>query len=258
MQLPDQRYEVVPIDQVQPHPDNPRRGDTDAIADSVEANGWYGAVVAQRSTGHILVGTHRWLALQSKRANEIPVIWLDVSDDRAKRVMLADNRTADRAVYDDAGLLSLLEDLAASPNVLAGTGYGLDELEDLRAELDVIPTVTPPSTDAAYAETPEEEDARVAALGHNSRNAAGLRELVVVLPLARHGAAMARLAELRKVAGDEVSSGEVVLAALNLADPAALVAELVALRTADDQADDDQEHDGQEDADGGAGDGEAA
>jgi hypothetical protein len=228
MELPDQRYEVVPIDQVQPHPDNPRQGDTEAIGESVETNGWYGAIVAQRSTGNILVGNHRWLALQAKQALAVPVIWMDVDDDRARRILLADNRTGDRAAYDEVGLLALLEDMAASPDALAGTGYGMDELEDLRAVLDEVPTVTPTTNGAHYAETPEEEEERVSSLGQNSRNIAGLRELVVVLPLERHGEALARIAELRKAAGEETSSGAVVLAALNLATPEGVAAELAA------------------------------
>ncbi|QXJ19624.1 ParB N-terminal domain-containing protein [Actinomadura graeca] len=228
MELPDQRYEVVPMDRLTPHPDNPRQGDTEAIGESVETNGWYGAVIAQRSTGHILVGNHRWLTLQAKQASEVPVIWLDVDDDRARRILLADNRTGDRASYDQAGLLALLEGLATSADALAGTGYGMDELEDLRAVLDEVPTVTAAKSGAHYAETPEEEDERVSALGQNSRNIAGLRELVVVLPLERHGEALARLAELRKAAGEETSSGAVVLAALNLATPEGVAAELAA------------------------------
>ena len=258
MSDPTQRYEVVPLDRLTPHPDNPRRGSVEDIADSVDANGWYGALVVQQSTGRILVGNHRWQVLKERGKTTVPVIWLDVDDDRARRILLADNRTNDRATYDENALLSLLEDMATSADALAGTGYGMDELEDLRAVLDEVPTVTPPTTGAHYAETPEEEEQRVASLGHNSRNLAGLRELVVVLPLARHGDAMARLAELRKVAPD-ASSGEVVLAALNLADPDAVVVELAALRaqTEQDQADEDQA-DEADDAPADEADGEAA
>ena len=49
-QLLAQDYELVPIDQLHNHPDNPRRGATEHIARSVATHGFYGAVVAQRST----------------------------------------------------------------------------------------------------------------------------------------------------------------------------------------------------------------
>lgn len=46
----------------------------------------------------------------------VPVVWLDVDDATAKRIMLADNRTADLATYDEqilAEALASLEGLAA-------------------------------------------------------------------------------------------------------------------------------------------------
>jgi hypothetical protein len=58
----DQAYELVEVGELEPHPDNPREGNVDAIAESVEANGFSGAIVAQRSTGHVLAGNHRLLA----------------------------------------------------------------------------------------------------------------------------------------------------------------------------------------------------
>lgn len=60
--LPTKRFEVVPIDSVRPHPQNPRRGNVDAIAQLIRANGFRGALVVQRSTGYILAGNPRWLA----------------------------------------------------------------------------------------------------------------------------------------------------------------------------------------------------
>ena len=56
-------YEVLPLDAVKPHPRNPRRGDLDAIKASVDVNGFYGAVVANKRTGYILAGNHRWICL---------------------------------------------------------------------------------------------------------------------------------------------------------------------------------------------------
>jgi hypothetical protein len=122
-----QEYRLTKVGELSPHPDNPRRGDVAAIAASVEANGFYGAVVAQLGTGHVLAGNHRLLAAQQGGAEEIPVIWVDVDDDRAKRILLADNKTSDVGGYDEAALAELLTDLSG----LVGTGYTADELEDL-------------------------------------------------------------------------------------------------------------------------------
>ena len=39
---------------MKPHPDNPRVHDEDALDESLEANGFYGAVLVQKSTGHVI------------------------------------------------------------------------------------------------------------------------------------------------------------------------------------------------------------
>src|SRR5215469_2608684 len=71
------------------HPDNPREGDDDAVAESIEVNGFYGVILAQRSTRRILFGHTRRRNLQAAGATTGPVMWLDVDDDRARRIVLA-------------------------------------------------------------------------------------------------------------------------------------------------------------------------
>lgn len=127
--------EVVGVDQIQPHPRNARQGDVGAIHESIASNGFYGAVVAQRSTGYILAGNHRWMAACAAGASEIPVTWVDVDDDRALRILLADNRTNDIASYDDNALADLLTELAQTPLGLDGTGFDGDALDELLADL---------------------------------------------------------------------------------------------------------------------------
>jgi ParB-like chromosome segregation protein Spo0J len=122
----DQEYEVVAVDQLLEHPQNPRRGVEEAISESITENGWYGAVIAQKSTGCILAGNHRFRVAVKRGAKEIPVIWRDVDDETATRIMLADNKTADLGTYDEETLTTLLEGL----ETLDGTGYGLDLVQE--------------------------------------------------------------------------------------------------------------------------------
>lgn len=75
-----QRYEQVRVGELKPHPKNPRKGDTAAIQASIEANGFYGVVVAQRSTGFVLAGNHRLLAARQVGLETVPVVWGDVYD----------------------------------------------------------------------------------------------------------------------------------------------------------------------------------
>jgi DNA modification methylase len=130
----EQEYAQASVKDLRPHPKNPRQGDVGAIHESIEANGFYGAIVAQRGTGYILAGNHRYKAAVQSGAKQVPVIWLDVDEATATRVLLADNRTNDRASYDNAALAEILAELAAGPG-LEGTGYDGDDLDALIADL---------------------------------------------------------------------------------------------------------------------------
>lgn len=132
-----QRYDpAFPIADLAEHPANPRRGDEAAIGESMAAHGFYGAVLAQASTGRIIAGNHRARVARARGEETVPVIFLDVDDDRARRILLVDNRSNDRAGYDDADLAQLLAELAASDDALVGTGWSDDELAALLADLE--------------------------------------------------------------------------------------------------------------------------
>ena len=114
----------VPWDRLTPHPDNPRRGDVATIEQSIRQNGWYGTVVAQASTGYVLIGNHRTQAARNVGLPACPSVqWIDCDDEQARRILLSDNRTADLAVYDDTMLTELLDTLADTDFGLAGTGF---------------------------------------------------------------------------------------------------------------------------------------
>jgi hypothetical protein len=126
---------LEPIDAVKPHPRNPRQGDIGAIHQSIQTNGFYGAILAQKSTGHIIAGNHRWQAARQAKAKKIPVTWLDIDNDHALRILLADNRTNDLATYNDNMLSELLQDLHNATGTLDGTGYTGDDLDQLLNDL---------------------------------------------------------------------------------------------------------------------------
>jgi hypothetical protein len=123
---------LVGIDDVRQHPRNPRNGDVDAITESIVVNGLYRPVYAQRSTCYLLAGNHVWQALKSLGVKQVPVVWLDVDDATAARILLADNRLADRGGYDDGLLLELLSEIDLADSLL-GTGYLPGDLAALRA-----------------------------------------------------------------------------------------------------------------------------
>jgi DNA modification methylase len=127
----NERYELVPTAKLTEHPDNPRRGDVEAIGQSIDANGFFGTLVVQKSTGHVLVGNHRLRAAIAKGIEEVPVVYVDVDDEKARRILLADNRLSHLATNDDEVLAALLKELTESEDGLVGTGYADDDLAAL-------------------------------------------------------------------------------------------------------------------------------
>jgi ParB-like chromosome segregation protein Spo0J len=123
--------ELVSLSALSLHPRNVNQGDIGAIHESIDVNGFYGAIIAQRSTGHVLAGNHRLKTAQQAGADEIPVIWVDVDDAEALRILLADNRTTRLGTDNTADLAELLTEILADAGTLAGTGYDEDALDQL-------------------------------------------------------------------------------------------------------------------------------
>lgn len=134
--LIEQDYEMVPVDRITTHPENARRGNIEVIRESIRTNGFYGACVVQRSTGHILVGNHRYLAAVEEGLAEVPVVWVDKDDWQARGLLLADNRSSDVGTYDDQLLIQLLQ-AASDDGLLPGTGYDDHDIESLLVALEV-------------------------------------------------------------------------------------------------------------------------
>lgn len=130
----DQKFEEVPVDQIRTHPRNPNEGDVAEIGASIEDSGFYGACVVQRSTGYILAGNHRYLAARSKGLAVVPVLWLDVDDERSLRILLGDNRISELAHRNDKKLAALLAELSDGTG-LHGTGYDDGDLSSLLGKL---------------------------------------------------------------------------------------------------------------------------
>lgn len=120
---------------------NPRTGDVEAIMASMKANGVYKPIVVNRGTHtgrpmEVLAGNHSLKALRNlaeqhpdqEQWQKVDTWVVDVDEDRAARIVLADNRTSDLASYDDEELASLLGTLDGD---LEGTGFDPDDLADL-------------------------------------------------------------------------------------------------------------------------------
>jgi len=125
----------VAVEDIEPHPANPREGDVGAIAESIAENGFYGRIVVQKSTGHIIAGNHRYKAACHLGYKTVPVQYVDVDDDRALRILTVDNRSNDLATYRNDELSTLLVELAKTPDGLSGTGFDGDDLDALLKDI---------------------------------------------------------------------------------------------------------------------------
>lgn len=131
------RTELVSIDSVTTHPQNPRRGDMTRIERSLREHGQYQDIVVQESSGHILVGNHRWRAAKDKLGwTHISVKFIRCSDAKALEILAMDNRSSDGGTYDDRELLTLLEIISSGDGDLTAAGYDDDDLDALLARLE--------------------------------------------------------------------------------------------------------------------------
>lgn len=111
---------------------NARRGNVDVLAQSLEVHGQYRPIVVQKSTNFILAGNHLVQAANKLGWEKVDVVFVDVDDEAARKIVLIDNRSAELGEFDVEALVSLLSEV----DDLIGTGYGVDDLDDLFVELE--------------------------------------------------------------------------------------------------------------------------
>lgn len=135
--MPNLKVETFKISDLSTYHKNPRRGDVDAIAESLKARGQYRPIVVNIGTHashdyEILAGNHTYLAAKKLGWKTIQATTVDVDDDQAAQIVLADNRLANLGGYDDETLSALLSDVSS----LDGLGWSQDDVDELAAALE--------------------------------------------------------------------------------------------------------------------------
>lgn len=120
----------VAVESLTPFGGNPRRGNVDVIAESLAKSGQYRPIVVNKGSktgreNEVLAGNHTLAAAKKLGWDEIDVWLVDVDETAAKRIVAADNRTADLGDYDNEALAALLSEIED----LEGTGYTDADLE---------------------------------------------------------------------------------------------------------------------------------
>ena len=133
----DLRVKYVPIGDVRPYEDNPRRNDgaVQAVVNSIREFGWKQPIVVD-ADGTIVVGHTRHKAAQALGMTEVPVVVAsDLTPEQCAAYRLADNRVGELATWDSELLAQELDGLAD----LDMSAYGFDSGELLSgADIDEL------------------------------------------------------------------------------------------------------------------------
>jgi hypothetical protein len=235
----ERRVEYMPLAEIARAPRNPKLHDADGIAASIDEFSLVELPTLDERTGRLVAGHGRLDDLQARvdagqqqppegvrTAGDgtwlVPVLrgWASRDDDHAEAYLLASNNLTIRGGWDQDGLARMLADLSAVDEQLAAlTGFDSGEMEELLARLDDPPLIhaAPPATNAAYAETPDEQAAREERIANYQPRAAaveGFTEMILVYTQADRDEAGRLIAAIREVLGPELRGGEVVLRGL--------------------------------------------
>lgn len=136
MTTTDLQVTPYPVATLRTYHQNPRRGDVKAIALSLKMNGQYRPIVVNRGThtgrpDEVLAGNHTLMAARDLGWDTIQAVTVDVDDDQARRIVLADNRTADLGDYNPEVLAEILA-MVDNPD---GTGYSASDIEEITSAL---------------------------------------------------------------------------------------------------------------------------
>lgn len=157
------RVEMVPLDDVERWPRNPKRHDVPALRESIRRFGFVAPLVRDDATGRIVVGHGRLEALLEMRdAGEDPparaegwrvpvLVGVSFRSEReAEAYLIADNRHVELGGWDDADLAAMLRDMGdLDESLLQSIGMTNEELTTLldfeqapstgQTDLDAVP-----------------------------------------------------------------------------------------------------------------------
>lgn len=141
------RIEYEPLHEIKGDELNPKEHDLGAIIESIKRHGYVAPLIANETTGTLVAGHGRALALAAMRragdAAPLGIVergdeWLVPvvrgvafpSDDEARAYLVADNRTTSLGGWNEGALADLLSTLSRQTAAgLTGTGYDGDDLD---------------------------------------------------------------------------------------------------------------------------------
>jgi hypothetical protein len=157
----------VPLASLHADPANARAHDErnlDAIRGSLERFRQVEPLVVQRSTGRVVGGNGRLVAMKAMGWTECDIVELDLDDVQATALGIALNRTSDLAAWDLPALGKLLDSLRAE-DALDGVGFCAKQFERSRPASARQPSSTAAAWGSSY------DASRIASSGASSSSA---------------------------------------------------------------------------------------
>lgn len=179
---------------------NPRRGDVSAIMASLRRHTQYKPITANVGThtgraGEVLAGNHTLMAFRElaeaepddPRWRKMLVHWVDVDDDLAERIVVADNQTGRLGGFDDAELAELVAGFDGDTEGLGFTDADLDDLNAILEERADLPPMGDPFAKDDKASTGSDDASGDSADegGEPTGDPGSTRMVVLTLPIPR-------------------------------------------------------------------------
>lgn len=112
---------------------NPRKITTAGVtkvAKSIEAYGFANPILARLANGEICAGHTRYRAAKKLGMEAVPVRYVDLDEEQAHALAIADNRTGEENEWDEAKLTDLLIGMAEKQTDMSALGFDAFEMAD--------------------------------------------------------------------------------------------------------------------------------
>jgi len=120
------KVENINIDILKPFEKNPKSHPAeqiDRIVRSIQEFGWANPILALKENNMVIAGHARLKAARKMNLSEVPVIVLDMPYEKAIAYVVADNRLAELAEWDNTMLLPLLDEIKLAGIDVELTGF---------------------------------------------------------------------------------------------------------------------------------------
>lgn len=136
------QVEYVDIDKLIPFEKNPKKHPDDQIkriVRSIQEFGFTNPIMALKENNMVIAGHARLKAARQMNLAQVPVIFLDMPYEKAIAYVVADNRLAELAQWDNQMLLPLLDEIKLADIDVELTGFDMNFLEKEK-EIDLLST----------------------------------------------------------------------------------------------------------------------